>query len=131
MFCFALPLWLDDEELVGYLDVSTIEEELKGELIAIAKLLKQKIIAEYEKMKDEQLKKQSENLELTDKQMEILEFLLQGLAEEVIAEEMNCTQANIKYHKQNIFERLDVTCTTEAIIKAIKLRLILVDEIEV
>jgi len=63
--------------------------------------------------------------------MEILEFLAQGLAEEVIVEKMNCTKANIKCHKQKIFERLDITCTTEAIIKAIKLGLILMDEIEI
>ncbi|AGB41857.1 transcriptional activator of acetoin/glycerol metabolism [Halobacteroides halobius DSM 5150] len=130
LYCFAFPLGIDGK-LVGYLDVSTIEEELKGELVVIARLLRYKMNAEYKKMKDKQLKRQSEDLELTDKQMEILELLAQGLAEEVIAEKMDCTKANIKYHKQKIFERLDITCTTQAIIKVIKLRLILVDEIEV
>ena len=61
---------------------------------------------------------------LTYKQLAILEHLARGLKEEAVAEVVGLSVNTIKYHKKKIFEKLDVECTSEALVKATKLNLI-------
>lgn len=62
--------------------------------------------------------------ELTGKQLAILELLAGGLKEEAVALEVGLSINTIKYHKKQIFDKLDVECTSEALVKATRMNLI-------
>ncbi|MBM7624544.1 LuxR family transcriptional regulator [Sporohalobacter salinus] len=129
LYCFALPLSVEDK-VIGYLDISTIGEKLQKELMVITNLLEEKIASDYKLVWEQELQKKNE-VQLTGKQLEILKLFGSGLIEKEVADRMSCTESNIKYHKKNIFTTLDVTCSREAILKAIKLGLIKLEEIDV
>ena len=92
--------------------------------MAIAILLEDKIINNFKKIKNNQMKKQ-----LTPKQQEVLQLLACGLTEKQVAKDIHCSSNTIKYHKRQIFERLKVCSTTEAIVKSIKLGIMQMEEI--
>lgn len=123
-YCYTLPLRYKDE-IVGYLDVSTINKEMSKEMIAITKLLKTNITNTYIKeinlvKKEEKLKK----MKLTNKQLTVLKLLSQGLTEVAVANEMNLNVNTIKYHKKNIFEKFNVKSSCEAITHALKFNIL-------
>lgn len=63
--------------------------------------------------------------ELTNRQLAILGLLAEGLKEEAVADEIGLSVNTIKYHKKQIFEKLDVVCTSEALVKATRMNLII------
>lgn len=63
--------------------------------------------------------------ELTERQLTILGLLAEGLKEGAVAEEIGLSVNTIKYHKKQIFEKLDAVCTNEALVKATRLNLII------
>ncbi len=63
--------------------------------------------------------------ELTGKQLAILELLAEGLKEEAIACKVGLSINTIKYHKKQIFGKLKVACTNEALVKATRMNLIM------
>jgi len=65
-YCFALPL-RDEEEIIGFLDVSSVKKNLKDELKGITVLLQDRILKKLNKLKTE-----SKTVDLTSKQEEIL-----------------------------------------------------------
>lgn len=62
---------------------------------------------------------------LTERQVTILELLAKGLKEEAIAVEIGLSVNTIKYHKRQIFSKLNVMCTNEALVKAMQMNLII------
>lgn len=62
---------------------------------------------------------------LTDRQVTILELLAKGFKEEAIAVEIGLSINTIKYHKRQIFNKLNVNCTNEALVKAMQMNLII------
>lgn len=128
-YCFALPLQVNND-IVGYLDVSTIKEPLKKELIAITELLEYQIGTEYKYM-SENRRGDSDVFALTENQKQALKLLAEGMTEEAVAKEVNRSLNTIKYYKREIFKKLDVSSTREAIIKALKYKILLIDELDV
>ncbi|MEZ0537912.1 LuxR C-terminal-related transcriptional regulator [Caldicellulosiruptoraceae bacterium PP1] len=123
-YCIATPLLIDNMEIIGYIDISTIEKSIADEMILVIELLKDKIISEYNK---KELGRSIFNINLTDKQLEILRMCAQGYKELSISIELGIEVATVKYHKKQIIKKLHVKNIQEAIAKATKLEVISVD----
>jgi len=63
-------------------------------------------------------------LHLTEREQEVLHWLTQGASNEEIAKHLYVTVATVKAHLTSIFEKLEVTSRTQAIVAALKLGLI-------
>ncbi len=63
-------------------------------------------------------------LHLTEREQEVLHWLVQGASNENIAQHLFITVATVKAHLTAIFEKLGVKSRTQAIIKALKLGLV-------
>ena len=66
----------------------------------------------------------SQSVHLTEREREVLHWLVQGASNEQIAENLYITVATVKAHLTAIFEKLKVTSRTQAIVKALKLGLV-------
>jgi DNA-binding NarL/FixJ family response regulator len=62
--------------------------------------------------------------ELSGKQLEILGWLAEGLKEKAVAHEVGLSINTVKYHKKQIFDKLEAVCTNEALVKATRMNLI-------
>ncbi|HHW58531.1 MAG TPA: LuxR family transcriptional regulator [Clostridia bacterium] len=124
--CIASPIIVENGEIVGYVDISTIDKKITSEVSMVIKLLAEKIASEYEKIVKE--KEINEiKIKLNDSQIKILELEAKGYRESDIAEALGIGVVTVKYHKRKIVEKLGVKNTKEAVIKAIKLGLVDVD----
>lgn len=63
-------------------------------------------------------------LNLTDREQEVLHWLVQGASNEEIANRLYISIATVKAHLTAIFHKLGVTSRTQAIIRALKLGLV-------
>jgi DNA-binding NarL/FixJ family response regulator len=54
---------------------------------------------------------------LSDREREVLEFVMHGLGNKAIADRMGVTIAAVKWHLQHIYEKLHVHSRTEAALK--------------
>jgi DNA-binding NarL/FixJ family response regulator len=61
---------------------------------------------------------------LTEREQEVLHWLVQGASNGAIAEQLHITVATVKAHLTAIFEKLEVKSRTQAIVKALKLGLV-------
>lgn len=61
---------------------------------------------------------------LTEREQEVLHWLVQGASNEMIAKQLHITVATVKAHLTAIFEKLGVTSRTQAIVRALKLGLV-------
>lgn len=68
--------------------------------------------------------KAREAVRLTDREQEVLHWLVQGSSNEAISKELYITIATVKAHLTAIFEKLKVRSRTQAIVKALKLGLV-------
>lgn len=66
----------------------------------------------------------SQAFHLTEREREVLHWLVQGASNEEIAQRLYITVATVKAHLTAIFEKLKVTSRTQAIVKALKLGLV-------
>ena len=62
--------------------------------------------------------------DLTDREREVLQFLVKGLTNAQIAHQMSISEATVRFHVGNILSKLEVSNRTEAVSVAIKQRLI-------
>ncbi|MEO0491426.1 MAG: response regulator transcription factor [Cyanobacteria bacterium J06635_15] len=65
-----------------------------------------------------------ESMKLTDREREVLTWLVQGASNDAIAQHLHVTVATVKAHLTAIFEKLSVRSRTQAIVKALKLGLV-------
>ncbi|WP_427158080.1 response regulator [Aliinostoc sp. HNIBRCY26] len=63
-------------------------------------------------------------IHLTEREQEVLNWLVQGASNEQIAAHLYITVATVKAHLTAIFDKLSVTSRTQAIVKALKLGLV-------
>jgi DNA-binding NarL/FixJ family response regulator len=63
-------------------------------------------------------------IHLTEREQEVLHWLVQGASNEEIAQHLYITVATVKAHLTAIFEKLKVTSRSQAIVKALKLGLV-------
>lgn len=69
-------------------------------------------------------KSQLEKLNLSKREMEVLELIAQGCSNKEIASQLFVSLPTIKTHSSKLFEKLDVNRRTQAVEKAKRLRLI-------
>lgn len=60
-------------------------------------------------------------VQLSEREMEVLMGIAEGLSNQEIAEKLHLSLSTIKSHNSNLFEKLDVNRRTQAINKAIEL----------
>ncbi|AIS53559.1 transcriptional regulator, LuxR family [Thermoanaerobacter kivui] len=124
--CIASPIIVENGEIVGYVDISTIDKKIVDEVSIVIKLLTEKIAIEYEKIvKEEEVNEMK--IKLNDNQIKILALEAKGYKELGIAETLGIEVVTVKYHKRKIVEKLRVKNIKEAVIKAIKLGLVDLD----
>ncbi|MCP1381973.1 response regulator [Runella sp. CRIBMP] len=61
---------------------------------------------------------------LTPKELEVLRWLVEGLSYKLIAAELNLSIDTVRTHLKNIYDKLHVKSNTEAVVKAIRNRLV-------
>ncbi len=121
-YCFSTPLIIN-KEIIGYLDVSTIDIEMKKELIAITKILPDHLLNSYKK-RIRHKETGSNSLSLTKRQIEIINLVSQGHTGKSIATELCIKECTVNHHKKIIFDKLGVQSSIEAVSKALQLHLI-------
>lgn len=57
---------------------------------------------------------------LNKRQKEVLIGLAKGMTVYEISRELGISEDTIRFHKRNIFDKLDAHCTVQAVVKAIK-----------
>ena len=62
--------------------------------------------------------------QLTEHEMQVLRLVAQGLTNKEIACSLNIKERTVEYHMGEIFQRLEVSSRTAAVVKAEKLRLL-------
>ncbi len=62
--------------------------------------------------------------ELTEREKEILNLMVEGLPNTAIAERLVVSQSTVKFHVSNVLSKLGVTSRTEAVAMALKHRLV-------
>jgi ATP/maltotriose-dependent transcriptional regulator MalT len=65
---------------------------------------------------------------LTDREQEVLNWLIKGASNEDISRYLHVTIATVKAHLTSVFEKLGVASRTQAIVRALKLGLVSTDE---
>lgn len=65
-----------------------------------------------------------EGSELSERELEVLSCIAQGLSNQQIGEKLNISLSTVKTHNSNLFSKLGVKRRTQAIIKAQKLGVI-------
>lgn len=63
-------------------------------------------------------------IHLTDREREVLYWLVQGASNDIISQQLNITVGTVKAYLTTIFEKLNVTSRTQAALQALKLGLI-------
>lgn len=64
------------------------------------------------------------NYHLTDRELEVLVLLAEGLTNQQSAQKLSISQSTLKFHMSNIFEKLGVQTRSEALVLAAKNNLI-------
>ncbi|WP_246627990.1 response regulator transcription factor [Paenibacillus oenotherae] len=117
--CFSTPLTYRSKN-IGYLDVSTINEAMRTELVAITKLLPDHLLSSYRQQLVPEVKG-SLSVQLTDRQLHILKLIAQGNTVKSIALELEIKESTVNHHKRAIFDKFGVQSSTEAVMKASRL----------
>lgn len=69
-------------------------------------------------------KKEANKYELSPREIEVLQWLTKGYSIKLIASEMNLAFDTIRSHLKNIYQKLHVNCGKEAIVKALKEKIV-------
>ena len=69
-------------------------------------------------------KPKGQNIPLSDREIEIIRLLAEGMSNKSISERLSLSQNTIKYHLKNILQKLNVQNRTEAVMYAIRNNLI-------
>ncbi|MFD3261197.1 LuxR C-terminal-related transcriptional regulator [Paenibacillus lentus] len=117
--CFSTPLTLGSRT-IGYLDVSTINANMKSELIAIAKLLPGNMLSHLQNFPEPPLVEERP-IQLTERQLHVLRLISQGQTVKSIALKLNIKECTVNHHKKIIFEKFGVQSSTEAVSVASRL----------
>ena len=77
-----------------------------------------------ELFRTQQQNPQKEKLDLTDREIEVLNFLSRGLSQKMVASEMQLSSFTVNNHLKKIYQKLHVHSAPEAIAVATKKRII-------
>lgn len=125
---FATPL-IYKQKMLGVLAIAAVGQPIKKEWFVITDLLKYRMLNEIEYAKKLGHIRAGDKIRLNDKQLEVLKLLAKGLTETAVAIELKISVHTVRYHKKVIFEKLGTGSIVDAIVKALKLDLISIDDI--
>ena len=77
-----------------------------------------------QKLFKHQNKKEHIQIDLTNREQEILALLVQGLSYKMIGEKCNISYTTVNTHIKHIYEKLHVNSAVEAVTKAIENRMV-------
>jgi len=107
--------------------VRVIKAASKGESL-LDPTLARKILNEFTVLKSEDETSESPFCNLTERELEILKSLASAKTNRQIAKSLFITEKTVKNHISNIYRKLQVNTRTEAMLKAVKLGLIDLEE---
>lgn len=106
----------------GYLLKSTKLSEIKNAVIEVSKggapmspLIARKVIKYF----DEAKSSKNENI-LSEREKQVVDFIVDGLSMKMIAANLNVTVDTIKYHCKNIYKKLQINSKGELISKSFR-----------
>jgi len=100
--------------------LQAIEDVYNGGAAMTASVAKQVILA----FQQNTFIENNEKIELSNREKEILSFLVKGLSHKMIAGECNISYHTVNTHIKNIYEKLHVNSVAEAVVKALKQKLV-------
>jgi NarL family two-component system response regulator LiaR len=107
---------------VGYLTKSTLSEDLVATILAT---FQGKMVFSSEVGAQLVSPPQtSANFNLTDRELEVLVLLAEGLTNQQSAQKLSISQSTLKFHMSNIYQKLGVQTRSEALVLAAKNNLI-------
>jgi len=101
--------------------ITAIKHVAAGETV-VPRSLTPKLISGLRKVSGEEVKKRM--FDITQKEIEIIAYLAEGLSNKEIAFNLDTKEKTVKNQMNNILSKLNVTNRTQAVLKAIKLGLI-------
>ncbi|TCW33469.1 regulatory LuxR family protein [Thermohydrogenium kirishiense] len=116
--CIAVPVFDNKGQLIGVIDISCMNG-LTDECVIMVFLM-----AKYTEYNFTLLKKEMIRGKLEEVELKILKLTAEGKTDEKIAKMINRSISNVKYHKNKIFEILNVKNVKDCIYKAAKMDLI-------
>lgn len=114
-YCYASPIHVDNE-IIGYIDITTIDKHLKNEMKCIADLLVEIISSRFPYVRNQDMLKR--RYMLGDRHIEILNMMSQGMTTKEISEKLFLSVNTIKYHKKTIQKAFDAKNSNEVLAKA-------------
>jgi two-component system response regulator DegU len=82
--------------------------------------LTSKLIYDYDKMSYQSIRKQFQQHHLTQREIEVLLLISEGMNNREIADELFISEKTVKNHVSNIFKKIDVSDRTQAAIYVLK-----------
>ena len=67
---------------------------------------------------------QSQEIQLSEREKEVLEYLVKGLSYKMIADKCHITYDTVRFHMKNIYTKLHVTSMTEAVAMALQKKIV-------
>jgi len=81
-------------------------------------IVSEKFLSSY--LKSEKEKKMKENVPLSERELEVLKFLSQGMSNKQIADKLFISIRTVETHKHNLMKKLNIFSTAELVIYAIQ-----------
>lgn len=125
---FSVPLNIGGK-FEGCLTLASFGEPISDEMALITDLFSYKMTNELKNIRNKTDTTKS-TIHLTKKQLNILKILASGKTGVATGMTMGISLGTVRYHKNNIFKKLNVESSTQAIIKAIKSGLLSLDDID-
>lgn len=97
-------------------------EDLAAGGVPMSPFVAQKVFQYFRTAKDG-----GDDFSLTPRETEMLELLVRGNSYKMIADKSSISIDTVKKHLQNIYHKLHVNCGTEAVMKAIKHKIVRID----
>ncbi|AEY66339.1 LuxR C-terminal-related transcriptional regulator [Clostridium sp. BNL1100] len=126
-YMFSVPIKTKNENQ-GCISILSRENCISQEIALIVRLLAYKISNEYKKRKINNT--DFCDVKLTNSQLRILKVLARGYTDKCAAMELGISLGTVRYHKTNIFRKLNVESCVQAIMKVLKYGIISLDDME-
>jgi DNA-binding NarL/FixJ family response regulator len=99
--------------------IQALQDVINGD-VAMSPFVAQKVFTHFRK----QNLPEKDSFNLTNRELEILQLLVNGNSYKMIADKCNISTDTVKKHLQNIYAKLQVNCGTEAVVKAISHKIV-------
>jgi DNA-binding CsgD family transcriptional regulator len=113
----------------GCLTLASFGDVISDQMVLITELLGYKLTNELIAIQKKTDSAKSA-VHLTKKQLNMLKILASGKTSIATGMTMGISLGTIRYHKSNIFKKLNVESSTQTIIKALKLGLLSLEDID-